>query len=199
MSILASILVPCILGQASEVPTDARQAKPLQVGATVPLVKVTTSAGTLVNLGDVTKGKRTVLIFYRGGWCPFCNAHLAELGQIADAVKAKGAQIIGISPDNVAELVKSIDKHHLTYTLLSDSKAEAMRKFGVAFRVDDATFSMYKERFNLDLEKASGEKHHYLPVPSVFVIDSRGKITYAYSNPDYKVRLKGQDILKALD
>lgn len=196
---LSLFAVTCLVAQASDVPTDAREIKPLKVGVAAPSVKLDSMSAKPVNLADALGGKPTVLVFYRGGWCPFCNTHLAELGQIADEVKAKGAQIIGISPDTAAELEKSVGKHKLGYTLLSDSKGEAMRKFGIAFRVDDETFTMYRDRFKIDLEKASGEKHHYLPVPSVFVIDAKGKITFAYSNPDYKVRLKGKDILAALN
>lgn len=197
--VMLTALVALCLAPADDVPTNAQDTKPLKVGTAAPDADLTTIKGTAIKLATQLNGKPAVLVFYRGGWCPFCNVHLSELGQIADEVKAKGVQIIGISPDTPAELEKSIGKNKITYTLLSDSKADAMRKFGIAFRVDDETFNMYRDRFNLDLEKASGEKHHYLPVPAVFVINAKGIITFAYSNPDYKVRLKGQEILKALD
>jgi hypothetical protein len=35
----------------------------------------------------------------------------------------------------------------------------------------------------------SGEKHHLLPVPAVFVVACSGIIQSSYVNPDYKVRL----------
>lgn len=197
--VMLTALIATTLVNQDVVPTDAREIKPLQVGQAAPEADLTSLQGDKVKLATQLNGKPTVLAFYRGGWCPFCNVHLSELGQIADEVKAKGVQIIGISPDTPAELEKSIGKNKIEYTLLSDSKADAMRKFGIAFRVDDETFTTYRDRFKIDLEKASGEKHHYLPVPAVFVINAKGVITFAYSNPDYKVRLKGQDILKALD
>ena len=82
--------------------------------------------------------------------------------------------------------------------MLSDSSADAMKAFGVAFRLDDTTFTKYKDSFGLDIEKAAGGKnHHILPVPAVFVVNGEGKITFAYSNVDYKVRLSGEDLLKA--
>ena len=40
-----------------------------------------------------------------------------------------------------------------------------------------------------DLESASGQTHHMLPVPSTFVIGRDGLIHFQYANPDYKVRL----------
>lgn len=54
-----------------------------------------------------------------------------------------------------------------------------------------------KDSFHVDLETYSGEKHHILPVPSVFLIDAKGKIVYVHSNPDYKVRMKGTEIVAA--
>ncbi len=92
-----------------------------------------------------------------------------------------------------------MDKNHVAFTLLSDPKVEAMKRFGVAFRVDDATFAKYRDQYKVDQEKYSGQMHHILPVPSVFVIDPKGMITFAHSNPDYRVRLKGDEVLAALE
>ena len=83
--------------------------------------------------------------------------------------------------------------------MFSDSTAEAMKKFGVAFRVEDATYTKYRDSYHIDLERSSGQTHHILPVPSVFIIDKSGKVIYVHSNPDYKVRLKGSEILSAID
>lgn len=148
---------------------------------------------------SLLKRQRTVLIFYRGGWCPYCNAHLSDLVTIEQKLTAKGFQIIAISPDTPAELNNTLTKDHLTYKLFSDSSAEAMKKFGVAYRLDDPTFSKMKDSYGVDLEKFSGQTHHILPVPSVFVINRDGNIVYAHSNADYKVRLKASEILTVID
>ncbi len=89
------------------------------------------------------------------------------------------------------------DTDHLNYQLFSDEKNEAMRGFGVAYRVDDMTVSTYKQKHNVDLEKSSGQAHHILPVPSVFILDRSGKIVFIHADPDYKVRMKGSDVLSA--
>lgn len=175
------------------------EAKPLKVGAHAPDSTLMSLDGKEIKLSKVLGNKPTVLVFYRGSWCPFCNMHLADLARIEKDVRSKGYQIIAITPDLPSELNKTMDKHQMTYQLFSDSKAEAMKKFGVAFRLDDQTFAMYKDKYHIDLEKSSGEMHHILPVPSVFLINKSGKIIFAHSNPDYKVRLKGSEILKAID
>ena len=52
---------------------------------------------------------------------------------------------------------------------------------GVAYQVDKATVKKYKE-YGIDLEEASGQKHHLLPVPGVFLLDKFGKIQFQYFN-----------------
>ncbi len=178
---------------------SSAETKPIAVGVVAPEANLKSLDGKDIKLRAIVKGKPTVLIFYRGGWCPFCNAHLSELAMIEADIRKRGYQIIALSPDVPAELAKMAEKDHLSYKLYSDSTADAMKKFGVAFRVDDETYTKYRDNFKIDLEKSSGQSHHLLPVPSVFILDSAGKIIYAHSDPDYRVRLKGSELLKALD
>jgi peroxiredoxin len=185
------------LGQGL-VADSAAEAKPLTVGAIAPDATLQTLNGKDVRLSTILKRKRTVLIFYRGGWCPYCNAHLSDLVTIEKQVTARGFQIIAISPDTPSELNKTLTKDHLNYKLFSDSSAEAMMKFGVAYRLDDPTFTKMRDSYGVDIEKSSGQMHHILPVPSVFVIGKDSKIVYVHSNPDYKVRLKGSEILSVI-
>lgn len=187
------------VGNAADVPLKPEDAKPLKVGAKAPEVNMISVEGKSTALKQILGGKPSIIVFYRGGWCPYCNVQLADLGKNEARIKAKGYQVIAVSPDMASELKKSLDKNALSYKLYSDSGADAIKAFGVAFKVDDQTVAMYKNNYKIDLEKsAGGQTHHLLPVPSVFVIDAKGTIKYAYSNPDYRVRLKGEELLKAL-
>ena len=73
---------------------------------------------------------------------------------------------------------------------------KAARALGIAFRMDDATLERYKG-CGIDLETASGETHHLLPVPSVFIVGKDGLIKFTYVNPDYKVRVAPDVLLAA--
>lgn len=132
--------------------------------------------------------KPTVLAFYRGGWCPFCNTHLGALKQVESTILESGWQMLAISPDRPEKLAETEQKQQMSYRLLSDSKMAAAKAFGIAFKVDDATIERYKS-YGIDLQDASGESHHLLPVPAVFLVSTKGIITFEYVNPDYKVRL----------
>ncbi|MBS1708375.1 MAG: AhpC/TSA family protein [Armatimonadetes bacterium] len=176
---------------------SAAETKPIKVGTKAPDAAWRGTDGKSTSLKQVTAGKPTVLIFYRGSWCPFCNAHLSDLARVEGQLRSMGYQIVAVSPDKPEKLKPMEDKDKLTYRLYSDTTAETFKKFGVAFRVDDGTYDKYKNSFKLDLEKESGATHHILPVPSVFLLDKSGKIVFEYTNPDYKIRMKGDDIVAA--
>lgn len=172
------------------------QVRPLLLGSPLPDVKLATLDGSSVTLKQQVAGKPAILVFYRGGWCPYCNLQLSELRLIKQPAEALGYQIIAISPDLPAELAKTLGNDKLDYTLLSDSKADALRAFGIGYRLDDASFDKYKTG-GIDLEAASGQPHHALPVPSVFIVDGDGLVQFAYSHPDFRVRVPGDVVLAA--
>jgi len=72
----------------------------------------------------------------------------------------------------------------------------AARAFGVAFRVDAAGLAKFQE-YGVDLEAASGQSHHQLPVPAVFIIDRSGVIRFVHANPDYTTRISAEALLAA--
>lgn len=199
LAILVISQTPPAPPQATDlrVPTSAEHVKPLEVGTPAPNPMLRDTSGQEISLHQITADKPTVLVFYRGGWCPYCNTHLAELGRVSGSLTELGYQIIAVTPDTPAELNKSIESLELGYTLLSDSDVNAARAFQVAFKVDADTVHLYKNQYNIDLERSSGRDHHILPVPAVFLIDSNNVIRYVHSNPEYRERLSGQELLQA--
>lgn len=169
---------------------------PLTTGAVVPPVSLRTVEGATFDLQASLAEQPAVLIFYRGGWCPYCTLHLAALQEIEPQVLEAGYRILAISPDRPEKLAESHAEHELNYQLLSDSDMRAARAFGLAFKVDDETLDLYQE-YGIDIAAASGRDHHELPVPGVFVVDRQG-IQFAFTDPDYTVRLEPKALLRVL-
>ncbi len=190
------LLASMTTASAADLAPSADQVRPILLGSAMPDVPLRTLSGKPITLKAQVAGKPAILVFYRGGWCPFCNLQLSELRLIQKDAEKLGYQIIAISPDRPEELSKTLGKDKLTYTLLSDSKALALRAFGIGYRLDDASFAKY-QGYGIDLEKASGEKEHALPVPSVFIVDKDGVLQFSYSHPDYRVRVPGTVVLAA--
>jgi peroxiredoxin len=197
--LVATSLSYTVRGETSattEIPESAQTVSPLLIGSLVPEVILKTSNGEAFDLRQHSTEKPSVLVFYRGGWCPFCNRHLAGLGKIESKLRDLGYQILAISPDRPAKLAESLDKTNISYTLLSDHRMQAAQAFGIAFQLDKPTLKMLAN-YKIDIEDASGETHHQLPVPSVFIVGRDGRIGFTYVNPDYKVRLDADVMLAA--
>ena len=73
---------------------------------------------------------------------------------------------------------------------------ELAKAFGLAFQVDEKTYKIY-QGYGIDLEASSGETHHLLPVPAVYLVGTDGVVDFNYVNPDYKVRLSADLVLDA--
>lgn len=184
--------------QAAGYTLQASEVNPVLTGTSIPNTTVTTVDGEKIELMSLISEHPTVLIFYRGGWCPYCNRHLAELQQAHSRLRVMGYQILAISPDKAELLNESIQEHDISYTLLSDSNMETIKAFGLAFKLDDETFQRYKKN-GMDLETRSGYQHHLLPAPAVFLVNPDGIITFQYVNPDYKTRIKSKVLLAAAE
>lgn len=181
----------------------AGQVSPLMNGQQIPAtVEVTTVDGEKLSLGQVLNNKKTILFFYRGGWCPFCNTQMGQLKQIDEQLNKLGFQLIGISTDNPQDLQKSIGKHQLDYQLLADFNSVTSQAFGLAYFSSQKVTDRYLAKIDLKnpLQKnKAGDKRLVLPVPAIYVIDSQGLVQFNYVNPNYKVRLHEELLLRAAE
>jgi peroxiredoxin len=107
-----------------------------------------------------------------------------------------GYQVFAVSTDSPQQVDAHRKKNDFPFLLLSDSTMAGARALGIAFHLDAPSIEQYR-KFGIDLEAASGETHHELPVPAVFVIGTDGKIRFEHVNPDYKSRLD-PDVLLAM-
>ena len=179
------------------IPDLPENIQPIAVGERIPPISLRSINNALIDLNSAIAAKPTVLIFYRGGWCPYCNLQLSQLQKIEPELIKLGFQIIAVSPDRPEKLKASIDKHQLSYRLLSDNEMTAAQALSIAFHLDNATVAKYKNEYKIDVEADSGHTHHLLPVPAVFIVGKDGLINFSYVNPDYKVRLEGGVLLDA--
>ena len=109
---------------------------PLKVGSHIPDVHLATIDGATANLRDQVREKPTVLVFYRGDWCPYCNTQLEQLRGVEEELIQLGYQLLAISADRPSKLRESKERHSVRFTLLSDSSMAASRAFGLAFQMD---------------------------------------------------------------
>jgi peroxiredoxin len=174
----------------NNLPKLATEIAPLLIGEKIPNVTLKSVENTDVNVTELISQKRTVLVFYRGGWCPYCNAHLAALAEAEKELLDLGYQIIAISPDAPKSLKVTDDKEKLNYLLLSDSTGELSKAVGIAFQAPDN----YK---SIITKGSDGVNNSFLPVPSVFILNLNAEIEFEHIAPNFKNRISN-DLLIAV-
>ena len=162
---------------------SAEAAKPVKAGASVPDVTLNTAAGKPFSLLEESRKQPAVYIFYRGGWCPYCNRHLAAMQDAEAELKELGFRILAISPDSGSALDATTEKNKLGYTLLSDADMKATDAFGLAFMIEG--------------RRADRLGRNWMPVPALYISDKDGKLAFAHTDPDYKKRLDVDEVLAA--
>ncbi|NCP84787.1 MAG: AhpC/TSA family protein [Bacteroidetes bacterium] len=176
----------------AQVAEKAEDINPLLIGESVPEAYLQDKDGKTILLQDVLKLKQTVLIFYRGGWCPYCNLQLSGLIKIEKDVVELGYQIVAISPDDYKNLKSTYEKDSMNYQLFSDSDAKFIKAIGIGFK----TPTMLKVYISSKGQK--GKTSEVMPVPTVLVLDENGKILFEYINTNYKERISGELLLAVL-
>jgi peroxiredoxin len=175
----------------AQIAERAEDISPLLIGENIPDVVLKATDGSSSNILEILAEKPSVLLFYRGGWCPFCNAHLSEIQGIQSEVIKLGYQIVAISPDSPENLQITDEKDKLEYSLYSDGDGKFIQSLGIAFKAPEKYTGMLSE-------KSGGLNNGFLPVPSVFIVDTSGNILFEYINPDYKTRLSAGLLLAVL-
>ena len=202
---LKSILLTCSIlisagvsaATATNIADQAEKVSPLMPGLTVPATTLKDKEGNSVDLSKRFAEKTTVLIVYRGGWCPYCSKQLANVQKIEAEIADLGAQIIAISPDSPEKLAETkIDSPN--YQLLSDDSLVLSQALGLAFYLDDKTATIYRNKLGVNFVSLDGKAKVALPVPAVFVIDQKGLVHFQYANPNYEVRLTENLLLAAV-
>ena len=170
----------------------------LKVNTQAPHFETKDLNGKPIKTSDLIRKGPLVLVFYRGGWCPYCNRQLQSLNrEVAPYLKKSNGKLLAISVDQ-AEKARETDKFSDHIIVLSDPKAKILKLYNVSYKLPQETVNKMKSSYDIDIEAASGEKHHTIAIPAVFVIDKKGKIVFSYANEKYKIRAANQDILKSL-
>lgn len=182
-----------------ELPASADKTNPLKTGDRAPAFTVRNVAGEDHRFDPEALARPTVLISFRGGWCPYCNMHLSELRSVIPGIREMGYDVLFLSNDRPDQLYSGLaretreDISALDYTILSDANLEAARAFGTAFRTSQG-LQDYLDGKERDYEDSSIDKFKALSVPFVYVVDRSGMIVYDFVEADYKVRLSADEL-----
>ncbi|MBU1309909.1 MAG: AhpC/TSA family protein [Gammaproteobacteria bacterium] len=199
---LSAMLFSVKLFAATVIAPAPEQVRPLLNGLAIPAVTLTGADNKAVALSELVQQKPSILVFYRGGWCPYCNAQLAALRDIEPQLQKLGYQLIAITPDSVASINKSLKDTgggKLHYTLLSDANFAASSAFGLAYYLDDKTAAAYKGKLGSLITTEAGTEKVVLPVPAVYIVNTQGEALFNYVHINFRTRLHSELLLKAAE
>lgn len=105
---------------------------------------------TLALPGDLA-GRYAVVLFYRGSWCPYCNAQLRAFERALPALAEVATDVVALSVDDAATTAKLVADAGLTYPVGSGADARAVAAATGAF-VNDEPLHLQSTGFVLDPE-----------------------------------------------
>ncbi|MEM9007701.1 MAG: peroxiredoxin-like family protein [Cyanobacteria bacterium P01_F01_bin.86] len=168
-----------------------------QVGNQLNNFVLSNQLGQHRSLSELRKSGPVVMVFYRGGWCPYCNLELRAYQQILPQLKEAGAQLVAITPELPDSSLSTVEKNELEFEVLSDVGADYAKEIGLAFTLPEELREIYAN-LGGDLQKFNGAGNFNLPIPATLVVDSTGMIAFAHVDVDYTTRANPEDVLSAV-
>ncbi len=166
-------------------------------GTTIGLPTLPLADGGQIDLKSLAQDKKLVLIFYRGGWCPYCNVALRAYTRRLDEFAAAGATIVAITPELADNARDTTAKNELGFPVALDRGNAYARSLGLVFALPENLRPLYRD-IGIDLEAHNGEGSHELPLAATYVVASDGNIRWAFVEADFTTRAEPDDVLRAL-
>jgi thioredoxin-dependent peroxiredoxin len=127
------------------------------VGQEAPDFELESDSGERVRLSSL-RGSPVVLYFYPKDDTPGCTLQACEIRDAWSDFEARGAVVLGVSPDSASSHKSFRSKYDLPFTLLADPEHEVADLYGVW------------------VEQTYGDKTWIGNERSTFVIDSDGQV-----------------------
>ncbi len=181
---------------ATELEAQDATVRALQFGGQAPDFILPDATGISLRLYTELEKATVVIVFYRGGWCPFCNIQLRGFQKLLADFQAAGAQVIAISPQLPDQSLTTQEKAELAFPVLSDVGLHTAQAFGVAYEVPQAMLGLHRD-FEVALEDFNGsEGGNRLPMPATFVIRADHSVAYARVDADFTQRAEPLEVLE---
>jgi len=188
---------PIMERATAELAASGQAGRALKVGDRAPVFTLNDPEGKSVSSTDLLAKGPLIISFYRGVWCPYCNFELQALQETLPQFRARGANLVAISPQTAANSRKSQRQNKLDFPILSDTHNDVAAAFGLRFALPDYLVDLYKSLKN-DLPAFNDDPAWTLPMPARYVVRQDGVIAYAEVNPDYTRRPEPDSMLPVL-
>ncbi|MGN5151168.1 peroxiredoxin-like family protein [Aeromonas enteropelogenes] len=170
----------------------------LTTGAQIPDFALPDQNGVTRPLSHYLAQGPVVLNIYRGGWCPYCNLEMQALNAVLPEFRARGVNLIGLTPEKPSSAQDTLTANGLAITVLSDEGNRVSASLGLVFTLAEELRPIY-ESFGIDIPASNGDDSFTLPVPATYVIGQDGTVLYHFVNVDYTKRVEPAALVAVLD
>lgn len=130
-------------------------------------------------------GKKVLWVFFRGNWCPMCQAQLADLAKHYDAFGERGIEVVLISPQSPVKSTAQQSRLGVPMPFYVDNDNQAALSLGIV------------HRYGVPLGMLG--YGHDTVLPTVLMTDEGGTIIYADLTDNFRIRPRAETIIETLD
>lgn len=169
------------------------------VGTVLPDASLLDPTGAAVTLSSAAGDGMSVLVFYRGAWCPYCNIALSAYQQeLLPELARRGIPLVAISPQRPDGSRTMRDKHSLAFAVLSDPGSALAASLGILTEPSPGARAAQLE-LGLDLAEVNADGTVTVPMPTVVILGPGRTVRWIDVHPDYSTRTEPQQVIDALD
>jgi peroxiredoxin len=121
----------------------------LSNGDSFPSISIDLVSGGGLNLPAALAGSFSVVLLYRGAFCPYCNAQLAGFARAASTLAELGIQVVALSVDDKATSAALVEKLRLPFAVGYGADADAIAGVTGAY-VNESPHHLQTTGFILD-------------------------------------------------
>ena len=155
--------------------------------------------GAPTTLYAATGTGASVVVFYRGAWCPYCNLTLSTYQQhLLPQLAGRGTPLVAISPQTPDGSLSMQQKHELAFTVLSDPGNTIAHSLGIVTQPSEQVRAAQLQ-LSLDLSTVNADGTIGLPMPTVVVLDAEHAIRWIDVHLNYSTRTEPHQILDAIE
>lgn len=155
--------------------------------------------GVASTLYTATGDATSVVVFYRGAWCPYCNIALNTYQtHLLPQLTERGIRLVAVSPQAPDGSLSMQQKNDLAFSVLSDPGNQLARRLGILTEPSGEARAAQLQ-LGLDLTVVNADATVTLPMPTTVILDAAHVVRWIDVHPDYSTRSEPGHILDALD
>ncbi len=155
------------------------------LGQLLPNFSLQATNGQIVTNKDFI-GKASILMFYRGNWCPLCMAQIKEVARQYDQLREANVRVALISPQPHKNTMKLAEKFHVGFEFYIDEGNQAARTLGVS------------QSFGVPIGLQALGYDSETVLPTVVITDAKGNVIWLHETDNYRIRPEPETFLQIL-